>query len=168
MKLAKELAKEFRGKRNLLVEKDGNGKYWVSDTYIAVLLDPYDYGEFKAKYNSYKTTKSIPEDIEHAIKIVAGELTLHDEEIMPNVVSDQLDHRVQTTDEVIASLGQPGIRRLVSNDLGDIYMSRDFEFLLTGPYDSPEIYTSGKLQPLHILENGHLRALIMPVRGIDK
>ena len=164
MKLSKKLAKDFRKKRILLVEVDKN-MYWVSDTHIAVKLGLDDFMEFREKWNNYKTTVNIPE-VSQVVKIVNGELSKHDGSVMAHVIENNLDYKLKITEEVKAEVGKLGERKLVANEIGDVYISQKFEYLITA-LEGCELHTSGKFGAVHVLLDGDLKALIMPVREFE-
>lgn len=164
MKLAKQVAKKFRTSRNVVIEKVGN-HVWVSDTYIAVKFSFPEFKDFKDKYNSYKTTVDIPK-FSKVVKIEDAEIEKFDESLMDKVVPEDnnLDYELTVTDEIYAPVGAEGIRKLVHNDLGKIFIAREYEFLLENAVDNYKLYTAGNLSPVVIVEHGTISSLIMPVR----
>jgi len=163
MKLSKKVAQDFRTGRNLLVEKVDEETFWVSDTHIVVKLGLDDFMEFKEKWNNYKSTVNIPK-VSQVVKIVNGELSKHEEPVMEYVIENEPeDYKLKITEEVWAELDKLGERKLVSNDIGDVYISQKYEYLIT-EFEGCKLYTSGKDRAIHILLDGHLKAIIMPVR----
>jgi len=165
MKLNKKLAKDFRTGRNLLVEKVDEETFWVSDTQIAVKLGLDDFMEFREKWNNYKTTVNIME-VSQVVKIVNGELSKHDGSVMAHVIENNLDYKLKITEEVRAEVGKLGERKLVANEIGDVYISQKFEYLITA-LEGCELHTSGKFGAIHVLLDDDLKALIMPVREFE-
>lgn len=165
MKLAKRVAQEFRTSRTLAVEKVEN-HVWVSDTYIAVKFNFQEFKDFKEKYNSYKTTIDIPK-FSKLLKIKGDKVKKLDEELMEAVIPEdnQLDYELKVTKEVQAPVGAEGIRKLKNNELGDVYIAREYEFLLENAMDGYELYTAGNLSPVALVENSRISCLIMPVRN---
>ena len=168
MKLSKRVAKEFRPERNLIVQQDGEGEeFWVSDTYVAVRFNAYDYYEFREKYNSYKTTVDIPKfkNKENAtIRITGESVDFSDKTPMDRLVDAEMKYKLTITNEVEAEVGEAGVRKLTNNDLGKVYFSRDYEFLIDTDTNL-ELVTAGKLEPIKVIEDGYLTKMIMPVRN---
>jgi hypothetical protein len=165
MKLSKKLAKDFRTGRNLLVERVDEETFWVSDTHIVVKLGLDDFIEFREKWNNYKSTVNIPE-VSQGVKIVNGELSKYEGSVMAHVIENNLDYKLKITEEVTAKVGKLGVRKLVSNDIGGVYMAQEFEYLIT-EFEGCELYISGKFGAIHVLLDDDLKALIMPVRGFE-
>ena len=166
MKLSKKLAQDFNTDRNSVIEKVDEETFWVSNTYTAVKLHLYDFVEFREKWNNYKSTKDIPKEFK-VIKISNGELTKHEEPVMETVISGNLSYKLKITEEVTAKVGKLGVRKLVSNDIGGVYMAQEFEYLITA-LEGCELHTSGKFGAIHVLLDDDLKALIMPVRKPEK
>jgi hypothetical protein len=166
MKLSKKVAQDFRTGRNLLVEKVDEETFWVSDTHIVVKLGLDDFMEFKEKWNNYKSTVNIPE-VSQGVKIVNGELSKYEGSVMAHVIENNLDYKLKITEEVTAKVGKLGVRKLVSNDIGGVYMAQEFEYLITA-LEGCELHTSGKFGAIHVLLDDDLKALIMPVRKPEK
>ena len=165
MKLSKKVAQDFRTGRNLLVEKVDEETFWVSDTHIVVKLGLDDFIEFREKWNNYKSTVNIPE-VSQGVKIVNGELSKYEGSVMAHVIENNLDYKLKITEEVTAKVGKLGVRKLVSNDIGGVYMAQEFEYLITA-LEGCELHTSGKFGAVHVLLDGDLKALIMPVREFE-
>jgi len=161
MKLSKKLAQDFNTDRNSVIEKVDEETFWVSNTYTAVKLHLYDFVEFREKWNNYKSTKDIPKEFK-VIKISNGELTKHEEPVMETVISGNLSYKLKITEEVIAKVGKLGVRKLVSHDIGTVYMGQEYEYIIT-EFEGCDLYTAKQLKPIHILLDGHLKAMIMPV-----
>jgi len=166
MKLSKKVAQDFRTGRNLLVEKVDEETFWVSDTHIVVKLGLDDFIEFREKWNNYKSTVNIPE-VSQGVKIVNGELSKYEGSVMAHVIENNLDYKLKITEEVTAKVGKLGVRKLVSNDIGGVYMAQEFEYLITA-LEGCELHTSGKFGAIHVLLDDDLKALIMPVRKPEK
>jgi len=166
MKLSKKVAQDFRTGRNLLVEKVDEETFWVSDTHIVVKLGLDDFIEFREKWNNYKSTVNIPE-VSQGVKIVNGELSKYEGSVMAHVIENNLDYKLKITEEVTAKVGKLGVRKLVSNDIGGVYMAQEFEYLITA-LEGCELHTSGKFGAIHVLLDDDLKALIMPVRKHEK
>jgi hypothetical protein len=164
-KIPKKLAQGFRKKRDLLVEKVGEETFWVSDTHTAVKLGLDNFMEFRKKWNNYKSTEDIPKEFK-VIKIVNGELSKQEDQVMENVISDNLEYKLKITNQVRAEVGELGERKLVANETGDLYMAQEFEYIITA-FAGCELYTTEKFGAIHILLDGNLRALIMPVREFE-
>ena len=163
MKLSKKLAQDFRKSDTLLIEKTDKKTFWVSNTYVVVKLNLHDFMEFREKWNDYKSTENIPK-VSQVVKIVNGELSKNEEPIMEYVIENEPeDYKLKITEEVWAELDKLGERKLVSNDIGDVYISQKYEYLIT-EFEGCKLYTSGKDRAIHILLDGHLKAIIMPVR----
>ena len=149
------LAQKFRTVDNLLVYRREEDEYWVTDQYIAVRLFRGDYMDFKAKYNGYKTTTSIPEiDVEEIIEVGANEW------LNVNVNFEQVIEPKEKYQAYLTPVYTENTRLVIVEELKAIVsFQRKFDFLIQAN-DKIFYGEDGRI----IVED---KAIIMCTRGKD-
>jgi hypothetical protein len=85
---------------------------------------------------------------------------------MEYVIENNLEYKLRITNQVRTEVGELGTRKLVSNEIGDVYMAQEFEYIITA-FAGCQLYTTGKDKAIHILLDDDLKAIIMPVREFE-
>ena len=160
----KKLAKVLRKSRQLIIEKRDDC-YYVSDTYMLVKLNNNEFEDFFSKYNSYKSTSNIPFEIESTVSVTRGNDFSKSKSKLDTVIDTvkEADKHVEIT-EFTRDIGSEEVRIFkVNNEIG--IFNKKYEFLL----DQGEEYKSkGIKNPIFILKDHEVQAIIMPVRNRDK
>ena len=160
----KKLAKVLRKSRQLIIEKRDN-YYYVSDTYMLVRLNKDIFEDFFSKYNSYKSTSNIPFKIEGTISATRGNEFTSSKSSLDTVIETvkEADKYAEIT-EFTRDIGSEEVRIFkVGNEIG--IFNKKYELLL----DQGDGYKSkGIKNPIFILSNNEVQAIIMPVRNRDK
>ena len=160
----KKLAKVLRKSRQLIIEKRDN-YYYVSDTYMLVRLNKDIFEDFFSKYNSYKSTSNIPFKIEGTISATRGNEFTSSKSSLDTVIETvkEADKYAEIT-EFTRDIGSEEVRIFkVGNEIG--IFNKKYELLL----DQGDGYKSkGIKNPIFILCNNEVQAIIMPVRNRDK
>jgi hypothetical protein len=161
----KEIAKLVRKSNDVIIEKFKDGSYNVTDTYVMIKLNEAEFGEFFAKYNSYKSTADIPFNFEGTISS-AGANVFRKNKLNTKTVTSQIGnakYEAVITDFYKQNDFGDEVRIFkAGNDIG--MFNREYDFLLQ--YGDKYKVKDNK-NPLFILDNqDQVKAVIMPV--LDK
>ena len=162
---AKEIAKLLRKSRQLIIEKLKDGSYNITDTYIMVNLNGSQFGDFFAKYNSYKSTADIPFEFEGSISSTDSK-SFEDIKLNTETVTSQIGnakYETVITDFYKKNDSGDEVRIFKAGDQLGIF-NREYEFLLDY---GVKYKAKDKKNPLFILDSkDNTKAVIMPI--LDK
>ncbi|SDM26935.1 hypothetical protein [Halarsenatibacter silvermanii] len=164
MSKGKELAKIMRKSYEVVIGKREDG-FIVTDKQILVKMDGDQFREFFSKYNSYKSTVDIPFEFEGLISS-AKDRPFTEANMNLDIIFNQLseaDKEVEFTD--YAKLLDSGITARVykaGEELGLIKEKYKFLFEMGDEYR-----TEGRKNSIFILNEGEIRAVLMPINNGD-
>jgi len=161
----KKLAQLLKKSKKLVVEKRNEKEFLLTDTYIIVRLDDKEFGEFFAKYNSYKNTANIPFKFEDTICSL-GKKDFNESNLEMATVINEVDgakKKIKLT-KFYKSLKDKDAQIFKAGDQLGMF-DRKYEFL----FDLGDDYkTKGKKGPLFILKEGIVQVVIMPIIDYEK
>ena len=162
---AKDLAMLMRKSNKLVIEKLDNTEYMITDTYIMVRLSQLEFSEFFSKWNSYKTTATIPFDFEATISSIEGADFVEDDLDMSMVTRQVKNSKYQVEISDFTKYLDEKEARIYKAGSELCLFDVKYNFLL----DKGDDYRSaGKLDPLYVLKDDVVQAVIMPIRGKEK
>lgn len=166
MTKAEELASIFRKSKKVIIENLDNESYNITNTYVMVNLEGEEYMNFFDKYNSYITTADIPLEFEGVISITKNDDQFREDSLNTRIITDKSDEAnlEAANTPFYLSRGKKEevkIMKLDNNKLA--IFDREYEYLLNL---GTEYKIKNTESPLFILNNGKIKAVIMPVKYV--
>jgi len=159
-----KIASLVRKSTNLIIAPLENAKYVISDTYIMLIMDEIEFTDFISKYNSYKSTTTIPLNFVGANSKSGDEFESTDVNVLRIIdkVKDA-EAEVEMTPFYLKRDRKKEARIYKVKNMLAIFL-RKYEFLL----ELGDTYkAAGKIDPLFVCQEDQPRAIIMPVRYVD-
>lgn len=161
---SKEVAIAIKNDENIVVHRLKDNVYWAGSIYALVKMDPKEFDSFKKKYNSYKGTPDIPDQIEvdQSVGYIDGEWKEHGPDIKlviagPNRIEDL--NQVYRTSFKFGAGGKNVSLYNVNDTLGG-YNAKYDRIIEQFSYSQ----TVDNLSPIRCYDGSDLKAVIMPVR----
>lgn len=159
-----KIASLVRKSTNLIIAPLENAKYAISDTYIMLVMDEEEFTDFFSKYNSYKSTTTIPLNFVGAISKSGDKF--ESTEVNALRIIDKVEaasEEVEITPFYLKRDNKKEARIYRVKNMLAIFL-RKYEFLL----ELGDTYkAAAKIGPLFVCQGDEVKSIIMPVRYLD-
>ena len=157
----KKVASYFRNVERLIVKKDGQDNYWVTDTYLLLVLNEEEFKQLKEKYNSYKNNINIPNNKDNFT--IVDKQKLENKSFVLNFRPNRRKEKVAVATNLIFKSKDKKIRLISYEDEVIAVNNKYYKFI--EDIEGLSFYSESKFNGLNCYnDKEQLKAIIMPIR----